>query len=144
MKKKIFYYSLLLLILLTQTYSDVIMNDSKTTIIELKKIIEKFIEDRNWKQFHSLKNLSMHISVEAAELLELFLWANTEEEIQKILKEKRELIENEVADIAYTLLNFCNSAHIDLAGAIEKKMVLNEKKYPIEKSKGNSKKYTEL
>lgn len=120
------------------------MQDKITTVEELKKIVKKFIEDRDWDKFHALKNLSMDISIESAELLELFLWTNSEEEIQHILDTKREHIEHEVADILFGLLAFCNKSGIDLASAVEKKMVLNAKKYPIEKSKGSSKKYNEL
>lgn len=117
--------------------------DNSTTIQSIKDSLKKFMDERDWDQFHSPKNLSMQISVEAAELMELFLWSDCEES-KKILEKKREAIEHEVADIAICLINFCNSTGIDLSQAIYDKMILNGKKYPVEKAKGNSNKYNEL
>ncbi len=111
------------------------------TLAKLKKIAHSFADEREWHQFHTPKNLSMAISIEAAELMELFMWENGLSE--KILSEKKEAIEHEVADILLALLLFCNNAHIDLEAAFEKKMEINRAKYPVEKSKGKSAKYTE-
>ncbi len=117
--------------------------DSSTTVESLKEKVKKFIDERDWQQYHTLKNLSMDIAIESSELMELFVWAQGSECLS-ILESKRQEIENEVADIAFALLDFCISAHIDLSRAMEYKIALNAKKYPIEKSKGRSSKYTEL
>lgn len=119
------------------------MNDTVTTIETLKKQLQKFIDERDWNQFHSPKNMSMGIAVEAAELMELFLWVDTQKSFD-VIQEKREQVEHEIADIAIFVLMFCSENKIDLAQAIEKKMKLNAEKYPVEKSKGKSTKYTEL
>jgi len=119
------------------------MNDSKTSIDDLKKRVYTFIDERDWHQFHSPKNMSMAISIEAAELMELFMWDTTEQSINT-LEKKRAVIEQEVADIFANLLSLCAHYHIDLTQALENKMKLNELKYPISKSKGIATKYNEL
>ncbi len=119
------------------------MEDSKTTINDLKTLVKKFVEARDWQQWHSPKNVSMQIATEAAELMELFLWVDSQESFAEVEKH-REAVEHEVADVAHALLSFCIRANIDLASAIQKKMIHNEKKYPIEKAKGNRLKYTQL
>ena len=119
------------------------MPDSKTTIDDLKKVVQKFMEEREWQQFHTPKNLSMLIATEAAELMELFLWVEDKTQ-QEIMELKRTEIEDEVADVAIGILNFCLRNNIDLAHAIEQKFIQNAQKYPIEKSKGNALKYDQL
>ncbi len=119
------------------------MHDSTTTIDDLKKIIKKFVEEREWQQYHSPKNLSMQIAAESAELMELLLWVDSKESFDEIKKNK-EAIEQEIADIAHGIICFCIQTNIDLAAAIEKKMALNAQKYPIEKAKGKRVKYTHL
>lgn len=115
----------------------------KLTIEQLQEKAKKFISDRDWEQFHTIKNLSADISVEAAELLEIFLWAK-DSELDEILKKKRTDIEHEVADIFFATLCFCIRANIDLAKAFQEKLEIIGQKYPIEKSKGKATKYTEL
>lgn len=114
------------------------------TIQQLKKDIKEFVKERNWEQFHSPKNLSMSLSIEAAELMEHFQWTNTVDEAVKVLKDKRKRsdVEDEVADIAIYLIDFCNLYNVDLEKAIIKKMKKNVKKYPAQKVKGKSEKYT--
>jgi len=119
------------------------MNDNKTTIETLKKQLKKFVDERDWNQFHSPKNMSMGIAIEAAELMEFFQWSDAQQSFE-IFAKKREEIEHEIADIAVYTLMFCAENNIDLSTAIEKKMKLNAKKYPVEKSKGKPTKYTEL
>lgn len=119
------------------------MNDSITTLETLKKQLKKFVEERDWQQFHSPKNMSMLIAIEASELMEHFLWTDTQNSY-KIFEQKREEIEHEIADVAKGILMFCQENNIDLVQAIEKKMQLDAAKYPIQKAKGSSKKYTEL
>jgi len=119
------------------------MNDSVTTLQELKKFCDDFVEERDWKQFHAPKNLSMAIASEAAELMELLLWCESGDS-QKEVDRQRTAVEEELADIITAAFMFANMTNIDIAQAIEKKMVKNRLKYPIEKSKGKSTKYTEL
>ncbi len=119
------------------------MNDRTATIKEIQDKVTRFVEERNWRQFHSPLNMAINLSVEASELLEIFTWSDKEKSY-KVVEDKRDAIENEVADILYNLVDFCKQSNIDLAAAFEKKMQLNEKKYPVEKSYGSEKKYTEL
>jgi NTP pyrophosphatase (non-canonical NTP hydrolase) len=107
---------------------------------DLEEIIEKLIkfrDERDWEQFHNSKDLSLAISVEAGELLELFLWKNAEEVNKEKLKE-------ELADIlAFTLL-LANKHGLDIKEILTEKIQRNAEKYPIDKSKGTAKKYNEL
>ena len=121
------------------------MNDSDTQIEELKKRIFAFAQERDWEQFHSPKNLSMAISAEAAELMEHFLWQSAESSRQDVLENPlRDKITEEIADILIFAIEFANVAKIDIASAITEKMKKNALKYPVEKAKGTSAKYTEL
>ena len=119
------------------------MTDATTKIQDLKNSIKKFVEERDWQQFHTPKNLSMSIAVEAAELMELFNWIESNQSTQA-LEKKREQVEQEVADIAANLLSLCAHYDIDLAQAFERKKKINQEKYPVEKSKGIATKYTDL
>jgi len=119
------------------------MSDKATSIQKLKTKINTFIAERDWEKFHSPKNLSMSIAIEAAELMEKFQWLEGIESKKLTNKKKRE-IEEELADIAVYILNFCSLYNIDLSSAIERKLKINSKKYPVEHAKGNSRKYTEL
>lgn len=119
--------------------------DASTTIDELKRDVIEFRDRRNWKQFHDIKNLSMGLSVEAAELQELFLWKTPVEVDAMLGSEKdRKKIEEECADVLVFLLYLSEGAGIDLSSAVRDKLLVNDKKYPVEKSFNNSKKYTEL
>ena len=117
--------------------------DQKATINDLKEIVKKFTEARSWTQFHSPKTLTQAIAIEASELMELFLWADNENS-KLILEQKRAEVESEIADVFCYLLQLAWEYNIDLADALIKKMAINEKRYPIEKAKGNSLKYTML
>ncbi len=118
------------------------MADSNTTVEQLKKQVKNFTVERNWKQFHTPKSLAMAIAVEAAELMEHFLWC--ENQALDVFEKKRDHIEDEVADIAISLFNFCQTNNIDLSRAIERKIKKIAKKYPVEKSYGKPDKYTDL
>ena len=98
--------------------------------------IRKFRKDREWDQFHSPSNLAKAISIEAAELLEEFLWDNENYNKQNV--------EEELADVMVYCLHMADALNVDINDIINKKMDKNEKKYPVEKSRGNSKKYNEL
>jgi NTP pyrophosphatase (non-canonical NTP hydrolase) len=97
------------------------------------------------RQFHSPKNLSMALAAEAGELMEHFLWASAEES-RGIAADpaKRGKIAEELADVVIYALEFANATGLDVAASIEAKMAANARKYPVEKSKGRSAKYTEL
>ena len=118
------------------------MPDTTTTIQELKDKVNKFVKDRDWEQFHNPKSLSMSIAIEAAELMEKFQWVDNAVSNVELEKHRIE-VENEIADIMAYIISLCNQNNIDLSKAIESKLKLNEQKYPIEKCKGKSDKYTE-
>ena len=121
------------------------LTDSATTLADLKVRLVAFVRERDWEQFHSPKNLSMALSAEAGELMEHFLWA-TPEQSQTIARDpiKRARIADELADVVIYALEFANITGLDVAAAIEAKMAANAKKYPVEKARGRSEKYTEL
>ena len=114
------------------------MADSKLTINDLKKIVKLFVDERDWKQFHSPKNLAMALSVETSELMELFQWLDLEQ-AKEVMKsgEVREDALDEIADIFIYLLAFCNTNKIDISDALMKKMKKNIEKYPADKFKGH-------
>lgn len=105
--------------------------------------IRKFRDDRDWKQFHDPKNLAVSISVEAAELLEIFQWMTGEQAAQYAAQHK-ERVSDEIADVAIYLIELADIVGIDLAAAIDAKLDKNAKKYPVEKARGVSTKYTDL
>jgi NTP pyrophosphatase (non-canonical NTP hydrolase) len=110
---------------------------------ELQKQIIDFRNERNWKQFHSVKNLILGLNIEVAELQECFLWLN-EQEANVIDDNKREKVSNELADVFIYLTYISNHFDINLEEAVKSKIKLNGLKYPVEKSFGNRKKYNEL
>ena len=121
------------------------LTDSATTLADLKARVLAFVRERDWEQFHSPKNLSMALAAETGELMEHFLWA-TPEQSRAIASEpaKRSKIADELADVVIYALEFANITGLDVAAAIEAKMAANAKKYPVEKARGRSDKYTEL
>ncbi len=114
------------------------MNDDKYK--KIVKSIRNFCDERDWSQFHDPKNLAISLNLEASEVLELFQWTLD----NKINPEKENEIASELADVLYWLIMLSNHYNIDLLGALEDKMKINAKKYPIKKAKGISKKYTDL
>lgn len=119
--------------------------DHKTNLEELKNRVKKFCEDRDWDQYHGAKDLAIGIITESSELLEHFRF-KSEKEIEGLFEDskKRQEISEEMADILYFLLRLAQKYNIDISTELEKKIKKNELKYPIEKSKGSNKKYTEL
>ena len=113
------------------------MNDQTTTVAELRALIEKFVEERDWQQFHSPKNISMALAIEASELMEHFQWI-TIDASRKLADEPEKLAEigEELADVLAYTLAMANSLGIDLAATLEAKMVKNAKKYPAEEFRG--------
>jgi NTP pyrophosphatase (non-canonical NTP hydrolase) len=111
-------------------------------IEELQKKVIAFRDARNWKQFHNPKDSAIALTMEANEVLEHFLWKN-DQEMQEHIQVKKEAVGEELADTLYWVLLMCHDLDIDLIEAFEKKLLQNEKKYPVEKSNNSNKKYTE-
>lgn len=113
---------------------------------ELKKVQERlanFAKERDWDQFHSLKNLTMAISVECSELMEIFQWKDTSTKREDFSSEKQESIEDELIDIFIYWLRLTDKFDVDIEKAFERKFGENCKKYPADQVRGSSKKYTE-
>ena len=121
------------------------LTDAGTTVSELKARVLAFVRERDWEQFHTPKNLSMALAAESGELMEHFLWASGEQS-RALANEptRRAKIADELADVVIYALEFANMTGLDVAAAIEAKMAANAKKYPVEKARGRSDKYTEL
>jgi dCTP diphosphatase len=113
------------------------------TLSDLQERIRQFRDDRDWAQFHELKDLAAAIAVEAAELQEILLWQRPEDE-SALLARRRDEIEAELADVFIQVTNFSLAAEVDLAQAVLRKLAENEAKYPVEKAHGRSTKYTDL
>jgi len=113
------------------------MSDKQTTIQEIRSLIDSFADERDWQQFHSPKNLSMSISIEAAELMELFQWLSLED-AKKVMEfgKTRDNAIDEIADVLIYAFAFCIRNNIDISDAIRQKMKKNIKKYPKDKYKG--------
>jgi len=107
---------------------------------ELRKIIKDFIRARDWEQYHAPKNLAMALSVEAAEIVEIFQWKKADEPLSS---SEQEHLRQEIGDVLVYLLELADKFEIDIVQAAKDKMVFNAKKYPVEKVKGKSEKYTE-
>jgi NTP pyrophosphatase (non-canonical NTP hydrolase) len=115
---------------------------AQTDFDRIRKQVRQFVVERDWDQFHSPKNLSMALIVEAAEMVEHFQWL-TEEQSCNLAPDKLAEVELELADIQIYLISLAEKLKLDLVNAVEKKLVLNAKKYPAEEVRGSSKKYTE-
>ena len=103
-------------------------------------MILKFRDDRDWKQFHNPKDLAISISLEAAELLEVFQWSGTD----VVCADKKDKIAEELADVLVYCTLMADACGLDMDKIVQKKMEQNNKKYPVEKAKGKSDKYIEL
>lgn len=103
-------------------------------------MIMKFRDDREWKQFHNPKDLAISISLEAAELLEIFQWSGTD----VVCADKKDKIAEELADVLVYCTLMADACGLDIDEIVQKKMKQNNKKYPVEKAKGKSDKYNEL
>lgn len=113
------------------------MDDSSTTVAELKTLVARFVDERHWRQFHTPKNLAMSIAVEAAELMEHFQWL-TPDESSAVAGDagNRDAAGEELADVVCYALAMANALGLDLAGAVERKMVKNAQKYPADQFRG--------
>ena len=113
------------------------MPDSSTTVAELRELVRHFVDERDWRQFHAPKNLSMSLAIEAAELMEHFQWIDAAES-RTIADDAEKLlpVREELADVLCYALALANELNIDLATAVREKMVKNALKYPAEQSRG--------
>ena len=120
------------------------MNESGriNSLESLRDLLREFARARDWDQYHTPKNLSMALIAEAAELVEHFQWVNGDK--SHLLEHKtRNSVEEELADILIYLVRISDKLEVDLYKAVERKIAINEKKYPAEKVRGSAKKYTE-
>jgi dCTP diphosphatase len=120
-----------------------LMSGSDDTLNVLRERIVQFADERDWDQFHNPKNVVMALAVEAAELLEHFQW-RTPDEAANLDPETKEAVALEAADVLLYLLRLCDKLGIDLAAAAQRKLALNEQKYPADKARGRSTKYDKL
>lgn len=113
------------------------MPDSTTTVHDLRQLMRQFVEDREWTQFHSPKNLAMAAAAEAAELMEHFLWIDNAES-QRLMTDPARLepVCDEIADVLGVVLALCNALDLDLSDVFRRKMAKNVLKYPVEKARG--------
>jgi NTP pyrophosphatase (non-canonical NTP hydrolase) len=110
---------------------------------DLRDALRRFAAERDWEQFHSPKNLASALVVEAAELLELFQWLS-EEQSRTLSAEDKQKVTNEIADVLIYLVRLADRLDVNLLEAARDKIARNAEKYPVEKARGNAKKYTDL
>ena len=113
------------------------MSDEQTTIAQLRMLIRQFVDRRDWHQFHSPKNLSMSMAIEAAELMEHFQWL-TVEQSRRVAEhaDKLAAVGEELADVLCYGLAMANELEIDISTAVRRKIARNEEKYPAEQYRG--------
>lgn len=116
---------------------------SDDSIAQITAQIRAFRDVRDWKQFHSPKELAVAIAAEAGELLQHFVWQSSEQSEQRAI-DRREDIAGEIADVAILLFELSDNLNIPLAEAMRTKLARNEVRYPVEKARGSNKKYNEL
>jgi len=121
-------------------FKDPTMADSTTTLKDLKAKMAAFVKERDWEQFHSPKNLSMSIAIEAAELMEKFQWCADTQASKEALANDFQEVKHELADVMCYLLSFCNQCDIDISDAVSEKLKLNAIKYPACQVQGSYKK----
>jgi len=136
------YYVLCILTFIGRTLhpADIDKENHTMTFNEIEQKVIEFRNDRNWEQFHQIKDLLLGLNIEVSELQELFLWKSKEQQAEIDI----ENIRDEVADIAIYLIYISKHYGIDLLEAINNKVDKNSIKYPVEKSRNSNKKYTEL
>ncbi len=113
------------------------MADDQTTIQDLRQRVDQFVGQRDWHQFHTPKNLSIALAIEAAELMEHFQWLDPQESRAVAHDaEKRTAVGEELADVVCYALALANELGIDVADAVRNKMVKNAQKYPVDEYRG--------
>ena len=113
------------------------------TLKELRKIVVKFRDDRDWEKYHNPKDVAMKLLTEVGEVFEHLVWKDSDE-LKEYLKKNHQEVGYEVADVLYNVILLANQLDVDLEKAFKEKMKINEKKYPVDKIKGKYKKYNEL
>ncbi|MGH3042419.1 MAG: MazG-like family protein [Gaiellaceae bacterium] len=113
------------------------------TLSDLQERIRRFRDERDWAQFHTLKDLAAGIAIEAAELQEILLWQRPDDE-SELLRKRRDEIEAELADVLIQIVNFSLAADVDLGKAVLRKINENEIKYPVAEARGRAAKYPDL
>ncbi len=118
------------------------MEDGDTTLDQLKVLVSRFCEERNWTQYHKPKDLAIGVVTEAGELLDLFRF-KTDQQVNEMMKDvrKREQIGDELADVLYFIVRFAQLNGFDLSNEFVRKINKNRDKYPVESSKGSNRKY---
>jgi NTP pyrophosphatase (non-canonical NTP hydrolase) len=116
------------------------MNDS---ISSLTARIQDFVDARDWRQFHNPKDLAVAIAAEAGELMQHFVWQQ-EGQIEERVERNRDEIASEIADVGILLFEFADNLGFKLGDVMAAKIARNEERYPVAKSKGNNRKYSEL
>jgi NTP pyrophosphatase (non-canonical NTP hydrolase) len=116
---------------------------SSSDLLSIKQRLREFANARDWDQFHSPKNLTMALSVEVAEIVEHFQWLS-EDQSQNLPQNKLDEVETELADTLLYLVRLADKLDIDLLNAAQRKIEINELKYPVAKARGHARKYTEL
>ncbi len=116
------------------------MREDTADLVALRNLIRQFVDERDWAQFHTPKNLAMAMSIEAAEVMEHFQWLPTGLELTP---EKRHAVAHELADVLVYLVRLADTLDIDLPAAVAEKMQINRKKYPAAKVRGDARKYDE-
>ena len=111
-------------------------------IKQIQNQLSDFASDRDWEQFHTPKNLTMALSVETSELVEIFQWL-TPEQSSNLSNKQMKAIEEEVADVAIYLLRLSDVLGVNLSDVVENKIKVNGEKYPVDLSKGNANKYNQ-
>lgn len=119
------------------------MTTSTDRLAVLRQRIDEFSRQRDWEKFHTPKNLTMALTVEAAELMEIFQWEAGPDASVEMPEKRRIAVEHEVADVFIYLMRFCSVTGIDPLTAAEQKLKLNAEKYPADLVKGKSNKYTD-
>ena len=121
------------------------MDDTNARVAELKQMVARFCEERDWDQFHNAKDLAIGIVTEASELLESFR-LKSDGEVDLMFKDKLQSksIRDELADIVYFTVRLAQRYDIDISSSLEEKIKESARKYPVEKAKGSNKKYTEF
>ncbi len=113
------------------------------SLAELQSAVAAFVDERDWAQFHAPKNLAMGVAVEAAEIMEHFLWCSTDASFA-LDERKRAEVANEIGDVLIYLLGLGRALDIDIIAAARDKLVINREKYPVEKAKGRATKYVDF
>ncbi len=122
-----------------------VLSANSSEIVEFDDLVRQirdFVDERDWGQFHSPKNLAMALVVEASELVEIFQWL-TEEQSLNLDPDQKQQVEEEVADVMNYLIRICDRLDIDLLKATGRKIQINTEKYPAEQVRGSALKYSE-